>query len=141
MVDIHKSLGVAVVGYGYWGPNLARNFHQLPDAELTYIVDVDQAVLTRAGRLFGCKTSTSLDEVLADPAVEAVVVATPARTHYELARRAIEAGKHVLVEKPLTMDLDQGYHLVELAAAQHVTLMVGHVFEYNAAVRYIKIGD
>ena len=76
--------------------------------------------------------------MLADSSVEAVAIATPARTHYEITRRALEAGKHVLVEKPLTMNLSEGAELVRLAAERQLTLMVGHVFEYNPAVRYIK---
>lgn len=129
---------VALIGYGYWGPNLARNFHQLGDTELAYVVDTDAAALAKAALLYGCRTSQHLEEVLADPAVDAVVVATPARTHYTVARAALEAGKHVLVEKPLTMDVEEGKVLNALARARGLTLMVGHVFEFNPAVRYIR---
>jgi predicted dehydrogenase len=131
-------LRVALVGYGYWGPNLARNFHQLGDAELAYVVDTDPAALEKAARLYGCRTAQQLAEVLADPAVDAVVVATPARTHYAVARAALAAGKHVLVEKPLTMDVAEGEELNALAQARGLTLMVGHVFEFNPAVRYVR---
>lgn len=129
---------VALVGYGYWGPNLARNFHQLEDAELAYVVDANPAVLAKAQRLYGCATATNYAAVLDDPAVDAVVIATPARTHFALAQGALLAGKHVFVEKPLTMDLAEGRALTALAEELGRVLMVGHVFEFNPAVRYIK---
>lgn len=129
---------VALVGYGYWGPNLARNFHQLAETELAYVVDANPAALEKARQLYHCATATSLETVLADDSVEAVVIATPARTHFALAQAALLAGKHVLVEKPLTMNLDDGRALTSLAAERGLTLMVGHVFEFNPAVRYIK---
>ena len=129
---------VALVGYGYWGPNLARNFHQLPDAELTYIVDADANARQRAEKLYGCKTTEQLEPILADPQLDAVIIATPARTHYAIAHAALRAGKHVFVEKPLTMDVREGEQLVTLAKEQGQILMVGHVFEYNPAVAYIK---
>lgn len=129
---------VALVGYGYWGPNLARNFYQLPGATLEYVVDRDATARQRAERLYGCKTTDSIDDVLADAHVDAVVIATPARTHYALAKRSLEAGKHVFVEKPLTMDVGEAEELVALADRLGRTLMVGHVFEYNPAVAYIK---
>ena len=129
---------VALIGFGYWGPNLARNFHQLLGAQLEYVVDRDPAARQRAERLYGCKTADSLDDVLAEDRVDAVVIATPARTHYALTKRALEAGKHVLVEKPLTMDVAEAEEVVALAERCRRTLMVGHVFEYNPAVAYIK---
>ncbi|MBU6351112.1 MAG: Gfo/Idh/MocA family oxidoreductase [Chloroflexi bacterium] len=131
-------LHIALVGYGYWGPNLARNFHQLAGVKLAYVVDPNPAARAQAEQRYGCATAARLDEILADPALAGVVVATPARTHFTLARDALAAGKHVLVEKPLTMDLDEGAELIALARQQQLTLMVGHVFEYNPAVRYIK---
>lgn len=129
---------IAVVGYGYWGPNLARNFHQLQGAELAYVVDQNADARARAHRLYGCKTAERLDDILTDPLLDAVVIATPARTHYTLARMALDAGKHLFVEKPLTMDVSEGEQLVAHARHSGLTLMVGHVFEYNPAVAYIK---
>lgn len=129
---------IAVVGYGYWGPNLARNFHQLQGAELAYVVDQNADARARAHWLYGCKTAERLDDILTDPALDAVVIATPARTHYTLARMALDAGKHLFVEKPLTMDVSEGEQLVAHARHSGLTLMVGHVFEYNPAVAYIK---
>ncbi|MBP8292357.1 MAG: Gfo/Idh/MocA family oxidoreductase [Caldilineaceae bacterium] len=133
-----KPVGVALVGYGYWGPNLARNFHALASGNLLYVVDNNQEVLAQPQRLFNCAVSADYAAVLADPAVEAVAIATPARTHFALAAAALRAGKHVLVEKPLTMDPGEARLLIDLAAERELTLMVGHVFEYNPAVRYIR---
>ena len=79
---------VAQIGYGYWGPNLARNFYQLPGAELAWLVDANPEALDKARRLYACQTTTQLTAVVQDPAVDAVVIATPARSHYELARTA-----------------------------------------------------
>jgi predicted dehydrogenase len=135
---LDRTIRVAVVGFGYWGPNLARNFHQLAGTELAYVVDQDRAALQRAQRLYGCQTTTLLDDALADPTVDAVVIATPARTHYALARRSLEAGNHLRVETPLTMNVGEAEELVATANAAGLTLMVGHVFEYNPAVAYIK---
>jgi predicted dehydrogenase len=133
-----KPVRLALVGYGYWGPNLARNFHQLDGAELAYVVDTNTAALQKAQRLYGCATATDVAVALADPAVDAIVIATPARTHFALGQQALLAGKHVFVEKPLTMDLEEGRALTALADSLGSILMVGHVFEFNPAVRYIK---
>lgn len=133
-----RPIRLAQIGYGYWGPNLARNFHQLSGVELTYMVDTNREALERVRRLYGCRTTDAPEAVLADPAVDAVVIATPARTHFTLARDALRAGKHVFVEKPLAMSIAEARTLVELAASQRQVLMVGHVFEYNPAVHYIK---
>lgn len=129
---------IAQVGYGYWGPNLARNFAQLPDAELTYVVDASPEARATAQRLYHCKTVATIEEALADPQVDAVVLATPARTHHDLALAALNAGKHLLIEKPLAMSVAEGRAIVQVAAEQERVLMVGHVFEYNPAVHYIK---
>lgn len=138
MANEEKPVQIAQVGYGYWGPNLARNFAQLPGAQLAYIVDSSDEARATAQRLYGCKAVATLEEALADPAVDAVVVATPARTHHTLAGAAINAGKHVFIEKPLAMSVAEGKALIQLAAQQERILMVGHVFEYNPAVHYIK---
>jgi len=138
MSTVTKPVQIAQVGYGYWGPNLARNFAQLPGAALTYMVDANPDARATAQRLYGCQGVATLAEALADPAVDAVVLATPARTHHVLATAALEAGKHVFIEKPLAMSVEEGQAIVELAAQQARVLMVGHVFEYNPAVHYIK---
>lgn len=133
-----KPVRLALVGYGYWGPNLARNFHQLEDAELAYVIDANPAALEKAQRLYGCAAATDIGVALADPGVDAIVLATPARTHFALGQQALLAGKHLFVEKPLTMDLAEGEALAALAERLGAILMVGHVFEFNPAVRYIK---
>ena len=138
MSNLSTPIRVAQIGYGYWGPNLARNFSQLPGAELAYLVDANPEALDKARRLYACQTTTAVADVLHDATVNAVVIATPARSHYELAKTALLAGKHVLVEKPLAMSVAEGRELVTLAAARDLRLMVGHVFEYNPAVRYIR---
>ncbi len=135
---MQKEIRIAVVGYGYWGPNLARNFHQLAGAQLAYVVDQDAAARDRARQSYGCQAVAQLDDALIDPELDAVVIATPARTHYALTRRVLAAGKHVLVEKPLTMDVGEAEELVALANHAGLALMVGHVFEFNPAVAYIK---
>lgn len=129
---------IAQVGYGYWGPNLARNFVQTPGAELAYVVDANQEALARVQSLYGCQTTPDLSVALADPTVTAVAIATPARSHFALVKRALGAGKHVFVEKPLAMSTAEARELIAFADEVGLTLMVGHVFEYNPAVRFIK---
>ena len=139
MPNQSSPLRVAQFGYGYWGPNLARNLYQMPGVELAYLVDRDPQVLANAAGLFpGTSLIGDADHVLADETVDAVVIATPAKTHFTLAQAALSVGKHVFVEKPLAMNLADARTLVDLAAERQRVLMVGHVFEYNSAVRYIK---
>jgi predicted dehydrogenase len=132
-------LRVAQIGFGYWGPNLARNLHHMPEAELACVVDRDEQILAGVRNLYPTTaTATDSEQILTDTSIDAVVIATPARTHYALARDSLLAGKHVFVEKPLAMNLSEARELVALAQTQERVLMVGHVFEYNPAVRYIK---
>ena len=116
MVLGEKLVRLAQVGYGYWGPNLARNFAQLPGAELTYLVDASAEARSTAQRLYGCQAVATLEEALADPLVDAVVLATPARTHHALGTAALNASKHLFIEKPLAMSVAEGQALVQLAA-------------------------
>lgn len=128
-------INIAVIGSGYWGPNLIRNVAGLPDAVLHTVCDLNPKVLAQnAQRYPGVKTTPNYAEVLADPDVHGVILATPAHTHYELAAAALEAGKHLMVEKPLALRADEALKLVELAAVRDLRLMAGHVFEYNPAV-------
>jgi predicted dehydrogenase len=128
---------VGVVGLGYWGPNLVRNFDDL--AELTWLCDASTDALDRfTGRYPRARTTTDFDELLADPQLDAVVVATPAVTHYELARRALHAGKHVLVEKPPAMNAAEAEELVASAEEAGLVLMPGHLLLYHPAVRKLK---
>lgn len=132
-------IGVAVVGYGYWGPNLARNFQDAPGAELRAVCDQDEQKLCRArARHPGVQMTGDLDGLLSDPRVEAVVIATPVSTHFPLALAALQAGKHVLVEKPLADSAEKCRQLAETARAKGLTLMVDHTFVYTGAVRKIK---
>ena len=138
MTEHISPIRIAQIGHGYWGPNLARNFYQLADAELAYVVDASAEARATAARLYGCQTAATLDAVLADETVQGISLATPARTHHDLASQALRAGKHLFIEKPLAMTVAEGEALVALAAAMGRVLMVGHVFEYNPAVHYIK---
>lgn len=132
-------LRIGLVGFGYWGPNLARNFHQLPEAWLVACADTDRARLDEAARLYPLQqTSTDYTDLIQNPTLDALVIATPARTHYALVRRALEAGKHVLVEKPLTTSSAEAEALIETARQHDRILMVGHTFEFNPAVWKIK---
>lgn len=127
---------VAVVGLGHWGPNLARNFAEL--ADLVWLCDTDPARETYAARYPKARFTTSFDEVLADDAVEGVVIATPVPTHYDLARRALLAGKHVLVEKPPAMRSSEMDELVALAEERDLVLMPGHLLLYHPGVQRVK---
>jgi predicted dehydrogenase len=137
---------VAVVGLGYWGPNLVRNLVELPVADLAYVCDVRDDALSAVGNRYpGVQCATSFDDVLGDPDVEAVAIATPVSTHYDLAREALEAGKHVLVEKPLAASSREGEELVEAANGRSLVLMAGHTFVYsppvNAVYELIRSGE
>lgn len=128
-------LRIGVVGLGYWGPNLARNVAACPATELAALCDVDAERLHRFGSQYpGAALHTSVD-ALVDTDVDAILVATPVRYHYEIARLALEAGKHVLVEKPFTATSAEGVALRDLAAERHRVLMVDHVFLYSPPVR------
>lgn len=131
-------LRFGVVGYGYWGPQLVRNLDRLTMGEVAYIADLSEARRQAAQFEFpGAQVTADLDEVLASD-VDAIVVATPIRTHHSLARQALERGKHVFVEKPLTASSAQAEELVALADRVGRVLMVGHTFMYNPAVEKLR---
>jgi predicted dehydrogenase len=131
-------LRFAVVGYGYWGPQLVRNLDRIPNAEVARIVDLSAARRQTARMEFpNAQVVGRFDEAL-ESDVDAVVIATPIRTHYELARRALEQGKHVLVEKPLTASSAEAEDLITLAESVGRILMVGHTFMYNPAVETLR---
>jgi predicted dehydrogenase len=133
------TINVALVGPGYWGPNLARNLAITPGAALRTLCDVRPERLEALREQYpGVRLCTDFDAVLGDPGVDAVVLATPVHTHFALAAAALRAGKHVLVEKPLAQSVAVCRELLALAAPRELTLMVGHVFLYNAAVRKVK---
>jgi predicted dehydrogenase len=133
------AVSVGVVGLGYWGPNLARNFAALPGAELRWVCDGSAERLAEVGARFpGARASTDLDELLADPGLDAVAIATPVPTHAPLARRALAAGKHAFVEKPLAQSLADAEQVVADAREHDRTLMVGHLLEFHPGVEKLK---
>jgi predicted dehydrogenase len=133
------STRIGVVGLGYWGPNLARNFDRLPGAELRWICDQSQEALERWSPSFpDARVSQDLDELLGDPELDAVVVATHVPSHAALAIRALEAGKHCFVEKPLAYSVAEGEQVVAAAREAGKVLMVGHLLEYHPGVETLK---
>ena len=130
---------IAVVGCGYWGPNLIRNFRQLPNCHVLICCDQDPQKLDRMKALFPeIQTTHDVNRVIQNPVVDAVAIATPVRTHFELAKNVLTYDKHVFVEKPLCDSSDACLELIRLAEAQRRVLMVGHTFEYAAAVNKIR---
>jgi predicted dehydrogenase len=130
-------VGIAVVGAGYWGPNLIRNFAAV--GKLVAVVDRDQARLDKQRSLYpGLHFTADLQEVLENEAVQGVALATPADSHYDLAKKVLQAGKSVFVEKPLAQTVAECQDLIDLADERGVVLMVGHTFEFNAAVQYVE---
>lgn len=134
-----KQKTLAQIGCGYWGPNLLRNFSAQSDCRVKYVVDLSPERRSYVETNFPrTQAITDLDTVLNDPEIDAVIISTPAASHYQLAKRALESGKHIFVEKPLATSTLLADELVALAAARGLTLMAGHTFLYNAAVRYAK---
>ncbi len=135
----NDNVRIALVGCGYWGPNLARNFSLVEQGELVLCADLDGKALARLQRQYPqVEMTTDVAAALTRSDIDAVALATPARTHAALAQQALDAGKHVFVEKPLAMNVADAQAMVTLAAARQRTLMVGHIFEFHPAVRYIK---
>ena len=133
------TIKIVVTGSGYWGKNLVRNFHAL--GALAGICDKDPRVLQNLQEMYdGVVTFQRFDDLLdgSGPSVEAIAIATPAESHYELTKKALLAGKHVFVEKPLALTVDEGNELVELAEEKRLTLMVGHILQYHQAVIKLK---
>ncbi len=131
---------VAVIGYGYWGPNLVRNFSWLDGVEVKYVCDLDSDRLGKVRNLFPnvSVTTTDYSEILNDESIDAVAVATPVNTHFQLSKLALEAGKHVLIEKPMTDNVADARKLVALASKVNRILMVDHTFLYTGAVIKMK---
>src|SRR5262245_1423550 len=134
-----SAVRVAIVGLGYWGPNLVRNFHELACAEVVAVCDrdVDRLELIRR-RYPAVQTHTSLDDVLADETIDAVAFATPVSTHFPLGRAALEAGKHVFIEKPLAASASESLELIKLAESRGLVLMPGHTFLYSPPVVAVR---
>ena len=134
-----RRVRVGLAGLGYWGPNLARNLDDLPDAELTWLCDSDPTRLTRyAPRFTGARTTDRFDDLLEDRTLDAVLVATPVVTHHELAKRALLAGKHVFVEKPLALTAGDADEVVAIAEERGLVLMPGHLLLYHPGVAKLK---
>jgi len=132
-------INIAVVGYGYWGPNIVRNFHENDDARVAYCCDVNPKRLALVkSKYHSVEVSENFDDVLTDDKIDAVAIVTPVATHYEFARKALEHGKHVLVEKPLAASVAEAESLVNIADRHNLTLMVNHTFIYTGAVRKMK---
>jgi predicted dehydrogenase len=130
---------IGVAGLGYWGPNLARNFAGAEGAELTWLCDGSEAALTRVAAAHpGVALTRSLDDLLADPALDAIALATPVPTHADLAVRVLEAGKHCFVEKPLAQSVADAERAVVAAETAGRVLMVGHLLEYHPGVTKLK---
>jgi predicted dehydrogenase len=137
---VSATVTVGVVGLGYWGPNLARNFASLPDCELRWACDPSDEARRRMGAsLPGVRLTAELDDLLADPELDCVVLATPVPSHAQLAIRVLEAGKHCLVEKPLAQSVADAERVVAAAQRAERLLMVGHLLEYHPGVR--KLAD
>lgn len=134
-----STIGVGIIGYGYWGPNLVRNFAEQGSARLVAVSDLSVERLTEVhARHPQVKVTTDCEDLISDPDVDAVVIATPVSSHFALAWRALEAGKHVLVTKPITADARQAEELIEAAERRGLVLMVDHTFVYTGAVQTIK---
>src|SRR5882672_423937 len=132
-------LRVGVIGYGYWGPNIVRNLHGQKNCQAVMVCDTNPNALNRVRKIYpGIATTTDANDVLRSPEVDAVAVITPVWTHYELAKTALENGKHVFIEKPFTSNSKQAEELIELAARKKLTIMVDHTFLFTGAVRKIR---
>ncbi len=130
---------VAVIGTGYWGPNLIRNFLGLDEIDAVVACDLDNARLAKMRKQFyGIETSTNYAEIIKRPDIDIVVIATPVSTHHEIAKRALTAGKHVFIEKPMTSSVAEAEELINLAEQKNLKLFVDHTFIYTGAVRKMK---
>jgi predicted dehydrogenase len=134
-----ESVQVGVFGYGYWGPNIVRNFHSLENCRVKAICDKSEASLKRASRAYPeAKLTTDFSEIVTSPEIDAVAVVTPVWTHFDLAKAALLNGKHVFVEKPFTSTQQQAEELIELAERKRLKIMVDHTFLFSGAVRKIR---
>ena len=130
---------IGIIGYGYWGPNLVRNFSGIDACIVKIVADKRNERLAVLTKNFPSTKGTLIaDDIIKDPDIDAIVIATPVFTHFEIARKALELGKHVLIEKPMTSTSQQASELIELAAEKKVVLMVDHTFLYTGAVQKIK---
>ncbi len=134
-----STVRIGAVGFGYWGPNIVRSVARIPEAELVAVCDASEANRAKAGAAHpAVPTVDSLDRLLADFELDAVVIAAPAPRHFAMASQVLDAGKHCFVEKPLTLTSAEAHELVRLAQARQRTLMVGHLMEYHGAIEYLR---
>jgi predicted dehydrogenase len=129
-------INIGVIGYGYWGPNLVRNFVEIPGVKVKTVSDFNPKLLAKVQTRYPTiQVTKDCQDIFTDPQIDAVAIATPVSTHFELALAALQAGKHVLVEKPMTTTSDQAMRLIEEAEKRNLVLMVDHTFVYTGAVR------
>lgn len=132
-------LKIGVIGYGYWGPNIVRNFNGIDGAKVTSLCDLNEVVLGKASKVYPAMAMTKdTNQVLSSKDVDAVAIITPVFSHFDLAKKALEQGKHVFVEKPFTSTVAQAEELIELAAKKNLQIMVDHTFLFTGAVQKIK---
>ena len=139
-VKVNKSnVNIAIVGYGYWGPNIVRNFQEIDNASLIACCDTKKEQLDLAKKKYPqIKITSSFKDLLTNPSIEAIIIATPTKTHYTLAKKALLAGKHVWIEKPMTETSEQAIELLAIAQKKKKTIHIGHVFIYTEAIAAIK---
>jgi predicted dehydrogenase len=131
-----NNVNIGVIGYGYWGPNLVRNFSEIPGARVKMVSDFKPELLAKAqARYPTINVTTNCHDIFSDPTIDAVAIATPVSTHFDLALSALKAGKHVMVEKPMTVTTEQSLRLIDEAERHDRVLMVDHTFVYTGAVR------
>jgi predicted dehydrogenase len=134
-----QTINIGVIGYGYWGPNIVRNFNNTPNAAIIWICDLNPKVLDRVRKNYPeVGVSTDPADILNNPAIDAVAIVTPVSHHFHLAKKALENGKHVFVEKPFTSTVAEAEELIELAARKNLLIMVDHTFLFSSAVRKIR---
>src|SRR3954454_14405760 len=130
---------VGLIGYGYWGPNLARNFSESEGTAVVAVSDCREDRLNAAARRYpGIRTVKSAADLIRDPGIDAVAIATPVNSHFDLAWHALSEGKHVLLEKPMTSSSQEALRLIELATGRNLVLMVDHTYVYTGAIRKIR---
>ena len=136
---MNQNINIGVIGYGYWGPNLVRNFMGVPGVRVKTVSDFKQELLAKVQTSYPTiQVTTDCQDIFDDPQIDAVAIATPVSTHFKLAIAALKAGKHVLVEKPMTVSTEQGLRLIDEAEKRNLVLMVDHTFVYTGAVQKIR---
>ena len=132
-------INIGVVGYGYWGPNVARNFNETPGARVLAISDADDGSLSRAAQSYpGIRTAKDCQDLVTAPDLDVIAIVTPVSSHFEIAKAALSNGKHIFIEKPFTASVAQAEQLIELAERKNLKIMVDHTFLFTGAVKKIK---